>query len=180
MTALAVLRRMSWKRGSGAFPILAKYLKVNIVYLWFTDASTLPRAHPLISFIFFLPPVSTPDLLRAKILWFSIETSPFPGNIDVFFVAGVMIWWIRISKPWTMAVFMVAFLSLSGFVLLFKPLVSQMNTNIVYSVDVHVLVTSAAFQRFNSLLEQQVLYTGENRLEGGLFLSFFLSLEIYT
>jgi len=69
------------------------------------------------------------------------------------------------------------FLSLSGFVLLFKPLVSQMNTNIVYSVDVHVLDTSAAFQRFNSLLEQQVLYTGENidLKEASFFLSFFLS-----
>ncbi len=78
-----------------------------------------------------------------------------------------------------MAVFMVVFLSLSGFVLLFKPLVSQMNTNIVYSVDVHVLVTSAAFQRFNSLLEQQVLYTGENidlKEASSFFLSFFLSL----
>ncbi len=75
---------------------------------------------------------------------------------------------------------MVVFLSLSGFVLLFKPLVSQMNTNIVYSVDVHVLVTSAAFQRFNSLLEQQVLYTGENidLKEASFFLSFFLSIFI--
>ncbi len=80
-----------------------------------------------------------------------------------------------------MAVFMVVFLSLSGFVLLFKPLVSQMNTNIVYSVDVHVLVTSAAFQRFNSLLEQQVLYTGENidLKEASFFLSFFLSFDLY-
>lgn len=49
-----------------------------------------------------------------------------------------------------------AFCSLFGFVLLLKPLISQMNTNIVDSVDVRSQVTSAAFQRLNSLLKQQV------------------------
>lgn len=56
-----------------------------------------------------------------------------------------------------MPVFMVGpFCSLFGFVLLLKPLISQMNTNIVDSVDVRAQVTSAAFQRLNSLLKQQV------------------------
>lgn len=41
---------------------------------------------------FDFPPLFTPDLLCAKILWFSIETRPFRGDIDVFFLAGVMIW----------------------------------------------------------------------------------------
>lgn len=55
------------------------------------------------------PPLFTPDLLCAKILWFSIETRPFRGDIDVFFLAGVMIWWIRISKPGTILAFMLVF-----------------------------------------------------------------------
>lgn len=43
-------------------------------------------APPLISLIF------TPDLLWTKIPRFSIETSPFLRDIDVFFFLGVMIW----------------------------------------------------------------------------------------
>lgn len=57
---------------------------------------------------FDFPPFYARSVMR-KILWFSIETRPFRGDIDVFFLAGVMIWWIRISKPGTILAFMLVF-----------------------------------------------------------------------
>lgn len=77
------------------------------------------------------PPSLQTDLLWAKILCFSIETCPLRGDIDVFFLAGVMIWWIRISKRGDntrIVCFCVCFSV--GFCLCVQILISQMNTNI--------------------------------------------------
>lgn len=92
-----------------------------------------------------------------KILCFSIETCLLRRDIDVSFHAGVMIWWIRISKPRDNTLIHACFFSLSLSLcqtlffprLSFSPqvqiLISQMNTNI-YSADVCGGVTSESFQ----------------------------------
>lgn len=128
------------KKGS---PKSCQHLEVNIVHLFFTQKGFLSRAFDPFDF----PPFPTPDLLCAKILWFSIETCPFRGDIDVFFLAGVMIWWIRISKPGDNTCIHACFLCVPfvAFCLVVQILISQMNTNI-YSVNVWAQVTSDAFQ----------------------------------
>lgn len=138
----------AYKSTSSIFSVRKSLLKPSLWSLW-----------PALLFL-------KTDLLCAKILCFSIETCLLRGDIDVSFLAGVMIWWIRISKPRTILAFMLVFFSVCFFVeffFFFPPfpclqvqiLISQMNTNI-YSADVWAGGTSDAFQLLKSLLEQQV------------------------
>lgn len=135
-------------------------IKVNIVHLFFLLARSL--------WSFWFAPFPAPDLFCAKILEFSIETCPFRGDIDAFFLAGVMIWWITISKPRTILAFMLVFCAFVGFCLVVQILISHMNTNI-YSASVWAPVTSDAFQLLKSLLEQQV---AAPRTQRHVFLSY--------
>lgn len=90
----------TYKSTSSIFSVRKSLLKPSLWSLW-----------PALLFL-------KTDLLCAKILCFSIETCLLRGDIDVSFLAGVMIWWIRISKPGTILAFMLVFflcVSLSRF-----------------------------------------------------------------
>lgn len=91
ITANSLLRRFQRARTlkkKSESPKSCQHLKVNIVHLFFAQKASLSSAFDPFDF----PLFTAPDLLCAKILWFSIETRPFRGDIDVFFLAGVMIW----------------------------------------------------------------------------------------
>lgn len=75
--------------------MVPQHLQVNNFFSSFTQKKA-SQTEPLIPLTH--PPSHQTDLLWAKIPCFSIETCPLRGDIDVFFLAGVMIWWIRISK----------------------------------------------------------------------------------
>lgn len=114
----------TYKSTSSIFSVRKSLLKPSLWSLW-----------PALLFL-------KTDLLCTKILCFSIETCLLCGDIDVSFLAGVMIWWIRISKPGTILAFMLVFfflcVSLSRFFFL-PSLVSRFKSSFLKWIQIFIL-----------------------------------------